>query len=373
MTDGRTALLARSFLPETAVLEVTYSCNHRCLFCSCPWEAPGSGFSRDRELTIEEWKEVASLLVGMGVTTLALSGGEPLAKPGIWELVRHLAALPAQHVEVREGRLATTTGPPRLNLVSNGSLVDREVLQRCREFGVDLSISLPGLETYSRHTGCGSPEPILERFALAGDLGIPATVNVAVTRLNLGELFETISAAFLAGAGSLLLNRFLPGGRGLVHTAELSLTVREVNEMLATAEEVLSLARRSGSVGTELPRCILHGPQTSHLRVASSCSAAKGFFVVGPSGRIRTCNHSPVELEPVWEIDAVEQNPYWRRFAFGDYRPRMCAGCPVPDCDGGCREAAHVTRGAIDAPDVAFSGVQRNQVRRRDGGFEPEE
>ena len=37
--DSTTRRLAPSFLPATAVLEMTYRCSHACLFCSCPWFA----------------------------------------------------------------------------------------------------------------------------------------------------------------------------------------------------------------------------------------------------------------------------------------------------------------------------------------------
>ncbi|HEY3444957.1 MAG TPA: hypothetical protein VGK67_01285 [Myxococcales bacterium] len=45
--------LAASFLPRTAVLEMTYRCNHVCLFCSCPWSAPGEVWTMAEKQTCE--------------------------------------------------------------------------------------------------------------------------------------------------------------------------------------------------------------------------------------------------------------------------------------------------------------------------------
>jgi radical SAM protein with 4Fe4S-binding SPASM domain len=172
-----------------------------------------------------------------------------------------------------------------------------------------------------------------------------------VTRRNLPELYQTLSAAFLAGARQLLLNRFLPGGRGLFHR-ELLLDAGGVRQMLDTAEEALSDAGLFGSVGTELPRCVVDASRYKRLTVGTCCSAALGFFVIGPDGFMRVCNHSTVKLLPFREMDALPSHAYWRRFTLKEYLPRACHGCPqMGVCDGGCREAAHICGGAVDAPD----------------------
>ena len=49
---SNTARLAPSFLPATAVLEMTYRCNHACLFCSCPWYA--GAIPEDPEMPVAE-------------------------------------------------------------------------------------------------------------------------------------------------------------------------------------------------------------------------------------------------------------------------------------------------------------------------------
>lgn len=344
--------LAPSFLPATAVLEMTYRCNHRCIFCSCPWENPTGEFAMHEELTIEQWKDVLRKLVSMGVCHFAFTGGEPLLKEGLFDLIEYAASLTAEHIESGAGGLESRSAPPKLYLLSNGTAVDWAVLDFCKRFNVQLSMSLPGLSTYREHTGEGDPNHILEMFRKAADLGIPTVAAVTVTRKNLGELHATLASAFLAGARQLLMNRFLPGGRGLKHTRDLALDRHQVRQMLDTAEEVLGDAGRYGSVGTELPKCILDGQKYERLHVGTRCSAAIDFFVIDPSGYVRTCNHSPKRLHHVDEIDKVKTHPYWRRFTQKEYLPVACSGCAsIGDCDGGCREAAHITTGKLDGPD----------------------
>lgn len=345
------ARLAPSFLPATGVLEMTYRCNHRCGFCSCPWYAPGGKYATRPELTAAEWQGTIDQLMRMGVCNLAFTGGEALLKEGLFEIIRHAAGCTVEHIETRDGELVSEFKAPNLYLLSNGTAVTPAVLAFCRDHAVQLSMSLPGLTTLREHTGIGDPDEILGKFRAAKALGMKTVVNITVTKRNLPELYQTIAAAFLAGAHQLLLNRFLPGGRGMEHR-DWVLDANEVREMLAVAEEALTDAGRYGSVGTELPRCIVDPAKFRRLTIGTRCSAALGFFVVGPSGLVRVCNHSPVDLVHVNEIESLKAHPYWRRFTQRDYLPQQCGGCALAaECDGGCREAAHVVGGAVDAPD----------------------
>jgi radical SAM protein with 4Fe4S-binding SPASM domain len=357
--------LAASFLPTTAVLEMTYRCNHQCLFCSCPWEDPAGRFSRLPELSVAEWKEVIRQLTARGVTDLAFTGGEPLLKDGLFEIMEFAASTVTEYVEAGEGGLTSRQGSPRLHLLSNGAAVDRQALEFCRRWQVQLSLSLPGLETFREHTGGGDPDAVLQRFREAAAWDIRTVVGVTVTRRNLGELYETAAAAFLAGAERLLLNRFLPGGRGLQHAAQLSLDASQLRAMLDTAEDVLREANRYGGVGTELPHCLVPRDRYERLEVGTRCGAVIRFFAIDPSGYVRTCNHSPIRLNHVRELDAVRTNPHWRRFARKDYLPAACGGCRERSgCDGGCREAAHIVGGDLASPDPVFADAERDAMRQ---------
>jgi radical SAM protein with 4Fe4S-binding SPASM domain len=353
--------LARSFLPSVGVLELTFACNHRCLFCSCPWEdgRPASGsprFERGPELDLDAWRHCLRMLCERGVSTFAFTGGEPTLKPGFEELLRHAASLEVEHVEIRDGRLVSRVGPPRLHLLSNGTALTGAHLDLLATLGAQLSVSLPGLSTFHAHTGA-DPRVILAVLAEACRRAIPTTLAVTVTRWNLPELYETLAAGLLAGADALLLNRFLPGGRGLAHQEALTLEGDQVVEMLEVAERVLVTANRRGSVGTEIPRCLLGDRVFRNLRVGTRCSAATGFFVVDPSGRLRACNHSPVQLMRFEDMDGARTHPYWMRFVRKDWMPAECRGCSaLGRCDGGCREAAHILGGRLDAPDPSMRG-----------------
>jgi radical SAM protein with 4Fe4S-binding SPASM domain len=341
---------APSILPATAVLEMTYECNHKCLFCSCPWYADASFIMP--EMSISEWKELIKLYAENGVVSFAFTGGEPLLKESLYYLLRYTASQQAHHIETVDGELKSWFAPPEIYLLSNGKLVDEETLRLCAELKINLSISMPGLKTFAAHTRGGSPvENVLDIFSRAKELGIYTTAGITVTAENFNELYETIAAALIAGSDNILLNRFMPGGRGL-QNRKLELTSEQTVEMAKIAEEVLALAKRTGSIGTEIPRCLIDPADYEYLKVGTQCSAGRDFFVIGPSGYIRVCNHSEHRLLYWRDYDELRHNPYWDSFVFKTWMPDACCGCDlIGECDGGCREAANVCYGSLNAPD----------------------
>jgi radical SAM protein with 4Fe4S-binding SPASM domain len=255
--------------------------------------------------------------------------------------------------------LVTREVSPDIYLLSNGLPVNDVVLDALSDLGISLSLSLPGLASFSLHTGFDHADIVLENFRKARLRGIPTTVNSTVTALNLHELRKTLTAAFVAGADQLLMNRFLPGGRGLAHAEELSLDRDQVIEMLRTADDVLTRAGRAGTLGTEMPLCLVKDLDLKTLRVGTRCSAALKFFVIGPSGFVRVCNHSEKRLEHVMNWRRLKDNDYWKTFTMRNYLPPECGGCGLKlSCDGGCREAAHIAGGKVDSPDPLLSGVE---------------
>jgi len=346
-------IVAPSFLPSTAVLELTYACNHTCLFCSCPWEAPDTTVPREREMTTAEWTEAIHTLAAMGCSNIAFTGGEPLLRTDLDALLDAAAVAQSPRIETVDGKLVRRQVAPSLYLLSNGREMTPERLEDLARRGIQVSLSLPGLDAFPALTGGGDPDHVLQCFRWGRELGMHIVANVTVTRQNLEELYQTISSAFLAGASQLLLNRFMPGGRGLLHTQALSLTAEEVREMLCAADAACVDADRPGDLGTEIPLCVTDGLHLKRLSVSSGCSAASEFFVVGPSGYVRACNHSPTRLTHVSSIEDLKQHPHWRRFALHDHLPETpCGQCrQSTHCEGGCRALAEVLYDDISAPD----------------------
>lgn len=324
-------------LPKTAVIELTSRCNHKCIFCSCPWEYDKD--YKNNELSTDEWCRVIDLYVANNVQHITFTGGEPLMREDLLDILDY-----AYKKGISVG------------LISNGKRIDDEFLNKLAKYKILLSISVPGIETFKEHTGIDNVENVLEIFTKCKKLGIQTTANITVTKKNIGELYQNISYPILKGADYVLLNRFLPGGRGM-YNKEFLLSNDDINKMLDIAEEVLSTAGIKGHIGTELPLCIIKTPEKyKSLSVSTRCAAAKEFFVTDPSGYIKVCNHSPIRICKWNELEKLETDETWNRYIVSDFMPKMCLGCKNKDkCDGGCREAARVNYGLINDIDPCFA------------------
>lgn len=289
------------------------------------------------ELSTVEWKKVICFYRACGVRHITFTGGEPTTREDLPELIEHAH------------NLGFTLG-----IVTNGRAVTSELLKIFKRNDVLVSISVPGIKSFAAHTGVDNVDNVLSLFTECKNIGLETVANIAVTKKNIDELYENVALPILHGASYVLLNRFLPGGRGMFGT-EFMLDRRQIITMLETADEVLDRSGTDGHVGTELPYCIVENVKLKRLQVSTECGAAKGFFVTDPEGYIKVCNHSPERVCKWYEVPDLQNNEYWAKFANRRYLPENCKACAHTDvCDGGCREAAHVYCGSTDSPDPAL-------------------
>src|SRR5450755_3876500 len=109
-------------------LSITDRCNYKCVYCRTGNEGALYG-----DLPFEDYLRMARVLVGMGVTKIRLTGGEPLLRKGVVEFVRELAKLDgAPDAPVRGGggikacgeRLATARADEGVRRSTNADLLD---------------------------------------------------------------------------------------------------------------------------------------------------------------------------------------------------------------------------------------------------------
>ena len=114
-------------------ISVTDRCNFRCVYCM-PKEVFGKQFEflrREQLLTFEEIERLTHTFAGMGVEKLRITGGEPLVRRGVDELIARLAAVPG----IRD-----------VTLTTNGSLLAR-MAQRLADAGLNrVTVSLDSLD-----------------------------------------------------------------------------------------------------------------------------------------------------------------------------------------------------------------------------------
>jgi len=146
-------------------ISVTDKCNLRCVYCMPPEGVPVR--RHDDFLTLEQMAEAARAAVGLGVTKIRLTGGEPLVKRGIVRLV---------------GMIAAIEGLEHLAMTTNGTLLAPRA-RELAEAGLDsVNVSLDTLDParYRELTRGGAIEDALAGIAAARAAGLPVKLNMVV-------------------------------------------------------------------------------------------------------------------------------------------------------------------------------------------------
>jgi GTP 3',8-cyclase len=144
-------------------ISVTDRCNLRCMYCM---PAEGIELLRHEDiLSFDEIAEVARIAVEMGVRKIRLTGGEPLVRRGISDLVKMIAGI---------------EGIEDLSMTTNGIMLDKFAV-RLKEAGLQrINVSLDTIDSlkYRYLTRGGSLENVLEGLRIAGEAGLsPIKIN----------------------------------------------------------------------------------------------------------------------------------------------------------------------------------------------------
>jgi cyclic pyranopterin phosphate synthase len=158
-------------------LSVTDRCNLGCLYCM-PREG-GRKVSHEDILTYEEALRLSRIAIGLGVTKIRLTGGEPLVRKDLCQFIPRLTSLP---------------GLKDVSLTTNGIFL-RENLESIRAGGIKrLNVSLDTLkrERYEKITGFDGLKRVLEAIEQARDMGFhPIKINMVVMKdLNDDEILD---------------------------------------------------------------------------------------------------------------------------------------------------------------------------------------
>jgi GTP 3',8-cyclase len=152
-------------------VSITDRCNYRCIYCRTGNE--GAQYS---ELPIADYLRLVRIFVDLGIEKVRLTGGEPLLRKGLPELVNELASL----------RTRRTGEPLDLALTTNGHLLENQA-EKLKEAGltrVTVSMDAVDAETFARITRVpGSFEKVQRGIQAAQRAGLgPVKVNCVILR-----------------------------------------------------------------------------------------------------------------------------------------------------------------------------------------------
>ena len=182
-------------------ISVTDRCNLRCLYCMP--EAGVAWRPHDEILRYEEIETIVRAAAELGVSKLRLTGGEPLVRLGVVELVQRLARIPGI-----DDLAMTTNG---VSLAHHAQALADAGLQR-----VNISLDTLDRERFTRITRCGCLGDVLAGIQAARRAGLrPIKINTVVTRgLNDDEVVSLAAKTMEADWWNIRFIELMPLGGG---------------------------------------------------------------------------------------------------------------------------------------------------------------
>lgn len=313
------------FIPLVVSWNITRKCNLKCSHCyinATQNELKG-------ELSTEEGRKLIDQIAEVSRPLLILSGGEPLLRKDVFEIIRY----------------GTQKGF-RMGLGSNGSLIDGKTAKQLKDAGtktVSISIDSSIPEQHDEFRGVsGSWKKAVSAVEALRDNDVLVQVNTTLTQQNYAQIDDIMSLVEEMGVENFHLFFLVPTGRG-AKMADISSSMYE--------RMIRETFRKS--LGHRLnvrPSC---APQ--FMRIAKDmgldmrqwirgCIAGTYYTRVYPNGDITPCPYLPVKLGNIRDQSFKEiwfGSPFFKALRNPSSLKGKCGYCEYKEICGGCRARAY--------------------------------
>jgi len=315
--------------PLALIAGITHRCPLHCVYCSNPLELT----SRKEELATADWLRVFGEAAALGVLHLHLTGGEPLARPDLVELIEG----------ARKSRLYT-------NLITSGIGLSRERLGQLVEAGLDhIQLSFQDSSEGPADWIAGA-RAHAHKLDLAGwirEHRIAFTTNLVVHRQNIEHLEGMIAALEALHPDRMEIAHAQYYGWALQNRSALLPTRAQLDRAVAAVAAAEERLRGTVRIDSVIP--------DYHARFPKACMGGWGrqLMLIDPAGRALPCHAAGVipglrfdnvrehTLDWIWQSSEAFQ-----KFRGEEWMPEPCRSCDRRTVDfGGCRCQAFLLTG----------------------------
>lgn len=312
-------------------LEITRNCNMSCKHCYIR-----AGEPRDNEMSTEEVYSLIDKLSEMGVFLLILTGGEPLLRKDIVQVTNYAHS---------KGML--------VNILTNGSLLDEDLLASFPKDNLAISISLDGTRYHSEIRGKYDFEYIASKIKMVKDFGIPCVVNTSITKGNINEIFEVID---WCDKNSVIcsIRQVVLMGRARDHAEEMTLDAQDIKKIKNIFKLEMLNAIRLKPLAKDLYLMNFYEFILSVVKKTRMCKGGRSVAYIASNGDIYPCTNCASEemfgagnmlekdFSKIWEGSfSGIRNITWKDYA-------ECRGCKLDEnylCASRCPVLAKNYRG----------------------------
>jgi len=325
--------------PLALIAEITHRCPLHCVYCSNPMQLAAT----QSELSTEEWADVFRQAGKLGMLHAHFTGGEPLARPDLTELIA-----------------AAHTAGLYTNLITSGIALNEQRLQALVAAGLDhIQVSFQDSREDSANwiAGAKAHAHKIELSRAIRRYKIAFTVNLVVHRQNLDHLEEMIA----------FIEQLNPERVEIAHTQYYGWALANRATLMPTRAQVERAATIIADAGKRLAGRIRIDSVVPdyYAKYPKACMGGWGrrLMLVNPAGKVLPCHAA--EVIPGLSFDNVrektldwiwQESPSFRHFRGEEWMPEPCRSCERRAEDfGGCRCQAFLLAGDAATTDPACS------------------
>ncbi len=284
-------------------VSVTDRCNYKCVYCRT-----GEMGAQYPELKIEEYLRLIRLFVGLGIEKVRLTGGEPLLRHGLLDLIRELA------------KLRTLAGESLdLALTTNGHLLG-DMAMPLKDAGLQrVTVSMDAVDsaTFERITRIpGSFDQVLSGVRAARDAGLtPLKITCVLLRGFNDDQIEKFAEFARKEDVVVRFIEFMPLEEGRLWSPEIVVPLKEIVDRIG---RVLPLTPLPGRDASETARRYTFADGRGEIGVIAPvtqafCGACSRVRLTS-DGKIRTCLFSQIEHDLYGHMRAGEKDSSLRDY-----------------------------------------------------------
>ena len=301
----------------------TNACNMYCNHCY-----RDAGCKTEEELNTDEAKTLLEQIAIAEFKIMIFSGGEPLMRPDIVELVAYASSLGLRPV-----------------MGTNGILLTLEMACKLKEAGaMGIGISLDSLDNRKHNEFrrfLGAWKGAVQGMRNCREVGLPFQIHTTIMDWNVNEIENVTDFAVQEGAVAHHFFFLVPTGRAVSIEAE-SLRAQAYEETLTRILE------KQKHVDIELkPTCApqfmrIAKQMGMNVRFGRGCLAGTSYCIISPKGQVQPCAYLNIPLGDVRKtaFDVIwRNNSVLQKLRTLDYQGG-CGACEYKQICGGCRARA---------------------------------
>jgi radical SAM protein with 4Fe4S-binding SPASM domain len=342
----------------TPLFMVVWRCTRNCVG-TCTYCSYTKDYAADKELSTAEAKHMIDEMADFGSQWFGISGGEPLVRPDIWEII--------EYAEKEHGL--------NVSLITSGYAWDEDRFNKLTKYNVKTAISIDGMKASNdKIRRQGGYDKALYAMQKLSSVGLLDCLVTTMTKYNINEMSHTAALAEQYKARSVVYHNLVPVGRAGEHMEDLAPTADQYEVAFNEIYEIQRKLYGKVKVNVYAPFYARIVKQKNTVDFwdwfnegyLGRCTIGGNYIGITENGDYRSCgfhegyrvgNVKTTKLRDAW--NQLQQSEFHLKLRDKTNLKGRCGVCEYREICGGCRTRAEYYTGDLFESDPACNYIPK--------------